>query len=163
MLIHYTNLIGCLPILIILLAILVFPSTIVYSLRLVLYVTYLVVYIVRYSFVRGLLGLLILLVYVGAIIVIIRYICAVSPNIKYTYSLSVVALAAFMLCLSSVSFTLSSVTLPPPSETLSPSFLFTDFGIWLVAILCLFILIVLMYSTYTSPLSSSLRSTSLTQ
>jgi hypothetical protein len=161
MLMHHIDLIGCLPILIILIAMLVFPSTIVYSLSLVIYVTFLVVYIVTYSFVSGLLGLLILLVYVGAIMVIIRYICAVSPNIKYTYSLRVVALGSFMLFLRLLVFTLPPLSPLPQPETLSPSFLFTDLGIWFAIILCLFILIVLMYSTYTSPLSSSLRSTSL--
>lgn len=161
MLMHHIDLIGCLPILIILIAMLVFPSTIVYSLSLVRYVTFLVVYIVTYSFVSGLLGLLILLVYVGAIMVIIRYICAVSPNIKYTYSLRVVALGSFMLFLRLLVFTLPPLSPLPQPETLSPSFLFTDLGIWFAIILCLFILIVLMYSTYTSPLSSSLRSTSL--
>ena len=160
MLMHHIDLIGCLPILIILIAMLVFPSTIVYSLSLVIYVTFLVVYIVTYSFVSGLLGLLILLVYVGAIMVIIRYICAVSPNIKYTYSLRVVALGSFMLFLRLLVFTLPPLSPLPQPETLSPSFLFTDLGIWFAIILCLFILIVLMYSTYTSPLSSSLRSTS---
>lgn len=140
---------------------LVYPRTIVYRLRLVRYVTFLVSFIVTHSLVSGLLGLLILLVYVGAIMVIVSYICAVSPNIKYSRSLSVGVICSFVCCLTLLSLTLPSVTCPQPSpERLSPSFLFSDMGVWFVLVLCLFMLIVLIYSTYTSPLRSSLRSTS---
>lgn len=60
-----------------------FPSTLVYTMCLVLYVVFSASFLVTYDLVPGLIALLVTLVYVGAIIVIISYICAVSPNIKY--------------------------------------------------------------------------------
>jgi hypothetical protein len=143
-----------------LLFMLLFPSTLVYSLVLVLYVSFLVVYMVINSSVSGLLGLLILLVYVGAMIIIIRYICAVSPNMKYSYSVSVILVTFITVLLIFLSLLLPRLGSTPNPDFLTPSFLFTDLGLWLVSILCLFIVIILMYSTYTSPIVSSLRSTS---
>ena len=159
MFIHYISSSVSLLMLLRLFTILVFPSTLVYSLTLVGYVSFLVTCIVINSSIGGLIGLLVLLVYVGAIMIIISYICAVSPNIKYCTSIGVMVLLFFIF----VALLLSSV-LPAPSstpcvDTLTPSFLFTDLGLPVVIVLCLSIVLILIYSTYTSPIASSLRST----
>ncbi len=142
------------------LVMLLFPRTLVYSLCLVLYVSLLVVSIVFQSFVRGLLGLLLLMVYVGAMIVIISYICAVSPNIKYTHSL-LSSLGSLVFALSAfLSLFLSTYHPRKVFSFTSPSFMFTDTGMWFLLVVALFIVLVLMFSTYISPVASSLRSVS---
>ncbi len=108
---------------------LMFPSTLVYRLSLVLYVSILVISIVSYSFVNGLMGLLLLIVYVGAIIVIIRYICAVSPNIKYTYSLSSSLSLLIFIVFAVLAFMVPSPVYSFSSSFAGPSFMFTDIGI----------------------------------
>jgi uncharacterized membrane-anchored protein len=109
--------------------ILIFPSTLVYRLALVIYVSFLVIYIVINSCVSGLLGLLILLVYVGAMMIMIRYICAVSPNMKYSYSLGVRVVAFVTGVLITISLLLPGFSSTPSPDSLTPSFLFTDLGL----------------------------------
>lgn len=137
----------------------IFPRTLVYSLSLVSFVSFLVVYTVYNSCIAGLLGLLIILVYVGAIIIMIRYICAVSPNIKYTLSfIHYISLLlfffTFFICCLVPRVYLTSAS----SSFLTPSFFFTDVGLAILSILCLFIILLLIISTYIRPVASSLRS-----
>lgn len=138
-----------------------FPSTLVYTACLVLYVVLLVTFLVAYNLVPGLIALLVTLVYVGAMIVIIRYICAVSPNIKYYQSImhSIALIAYSLVCLITLvgSVTTSSVAV---EGSLTPSVFFSDIGVTFLGLICLFIVLVLMYSTYINPVASSFRASS---
>lgn len=158
MFMHYAGSLSLLFIVFLLLFMLIFPSTLVYRLSLVCYVSFFCRILVFSSSLAGLLGLLILLVYVGAIIVIIRYICAVSPNIKYYFSirLFVACFLVFLVLLGAI--LLPYVTMPFSTSLLSPSFIFRDVGVTVLIILSLFIILILIYSTYMSPVASSLRS-----
>jgi hypothetical protein len=79
------------------LVIIFFPRTLVFSLSLVIYISLLLFSVVNFSLISGLLALLVLLVYVGAIIIMISYICAVSPNIKYFSSFVSTLTAVFVV------------------------------------------------------------------
>lgn len=115
--------------LIVVLSLLLLPSPLVYTLSLVVFVVGSIAYSSYYSLLSGLMGLLILLVYVGAMMIMISYICAISPNVKYSFSFS-----SFFF--SSITFVLFLVILLVPSFSSSeflglspsPSLLFTDMG-----------------------------------
>lgn len=140
-----------------------FPRTLVYSLALVFYLLIVLFTLVNFTIIRGLLALLVLLVYIGAMMVIISYICAVSPNIKYYASLASQLVALVLFFFIALSFILPSVSgsfIGCSSYSLAPSFLFTDVGVVILGISALFMVVVLIYSTYIRPLASSLRSSS---
>lgn len=145
--------------LLVVLSLLLLPSPLVYTLSLVIFVVGSVSYASYYGLINGLIRLLILLVYVGAIIIIVSYICAVSPNLKYSFSFSSLFFSLFilfsyfiLLLFPSVSYTEYSHIAP------SPSLLFTDMGFWFVIFLALCMVFVLIISTYITPSSSSFRS-----
>lgn len=146
------------------LVIIFFPRTLVFSLSLVIYISLLLFSVVNFSLISGLLALLVLLVYVGAIIIMISYICAVSPNIKYFSSFVSILTAVFVVAFLSLSLVFPTIIInlvPANDSHITPSFLFTDVGFWFLAVLSLFIVIILIYSTYIRPVASSLRSSSL--
>lgn len=136
-----------------------FPSTLVYTLCLVLYVVFSASFLVTYDLVPGLIALLVTLVYVGAIIVIISYICAVSPNIKY-YRTILHNLSLLLFLVYSLVALLGSIVLytMPLDVSLTPSVLFSDIGVIGLCLVCLFIVLVLMFATYVNPTAASFRS-----
>lgn len=138
-----------------------YSSTLVYSLSLVLFVVVVLFYLVYSNLLAGLMALLLLLVYVGAMIIIIGYICAVSPNIKYEYTFtSFLVLGLICLCFIGVVFFGLTYTYTLVEDLLSPSFILTDLGILDLALLGLSMALVLMFATYSSSLNSSFRSVS---
>ncbi len=146
------------------LVIIFFPRTLVFSLSLVIYISLLLFSVVNFSLISGLLALLVLLVYVGAIIIMISYICAVSPNIKYFSSFVSILTAVFVVAFLFLSLVFPTIIInlvPVNDSHITPSFLFTDVGFWFLAVLSLFMVIILIYSTYIRPVASSLRSSSL--
>ncbi len=138
-----------------------FPRTLVYSLSLIAYVSFIVLWSVICGLLEGLLRLLVVLVYVGAIIIIICYICAVSPNIKY--EVSFIGFLSFLFCCLLFFYSILSPSYEfhlTTNNAPTPSFFFTDVGLWILMLLCVFIVLLLILSTYISPISSSLRSIS---
>jgi hypothetical protein len=115
--------------LLVVLSLLLLPSPLVYTLSLVLFVVGSVSYSSFYGLVNGLMALLILLVYVGAIIIIVSYICAVSPNLKYSFSFSSLGFSILILLLFFALVLFPSISyVEYSSHSISPSLLFTDMG-----------------------------------
>jgi hypothetical protein len=135
-----------------------YSSALVYRLSLVIFVAVVLSTIVFSELLPGLMGLLILLIYVGAMIIIIGYICAVSPNLKYNYTLISFLLSGFVVRFLVSVFVISLSSCQVFFDSLSPSFLLSDLGLLDLFYLGLFMVLILIISTYIHPSFSSFRS-----
>lgn len=146
--------------------ILLIVSSPLFYMVILLIVSLLLVYtLVVYSALSGLLGLLILLVYYGAILILISYVCSVSPNVNYDlfgfyspvfwfrFALSVVPIATLFFWPSDFSFALSC-----PSVASLVSYFYSYLGAPSLIFICVVILIVLLFCSFYTYLSSPFRS-----
>lgn len=127
------------------------PNTIYFTLSLLVVTCYVVFRLVSYSIIQSLTGVILLLVYLGAIMILIGYICAVSPNfitVKFAApSLVLLLVSSFGVLLPiPFSFEYSRVTSPL-------SFFFRRFGVhsFTVIAVILFITLLIVTSQYFSP------------
>jgi hypothetical protein len=113
------------------------------------------------SSISSLLGLLILLVYYGAIIILISYVCSVSPNLNYdllSVNNPVFISTLFLVGRSFLGVFLPGLSLSAPSSPLMVSFFYSLMGSFRFLLVCILIIIVLFFcSTYTQ-VSSPFRS-----
>lgn len=128
---------------------LLFPNTLYFSLNLLLVVFSTLSFIFYLGLVSSLTVLMLLVVYVGAMMILIGYVCAVCPNINLSSSLN-----------SSLFFIVPVFMLFTPSYFITPSlyshsfnFFFTPIGssVFLVVVLMLFIILLIVTSYYVSP------------
>ncbi len=128
-----------------------FPNTIYYSLNLLIIVFLTLSYLFYTGCISSLTLLMLLIIYVGAIIILIGYVCAVCPNVnfssntKYLYSFVIFSLlSAFMT----------------PSAFMAPSafmpvfnFFYSSSGVsvFILLVFMLFIILLVVTSYYFSP------------
>ena len=129
---------------------LLFPNTMYFRLNLLIVVFSTLSFMLYIGTIRSLTVLMLLIVYVGAIIILIGYVCAVCPNIKFSNSnivLPVTLLAPTLILLS------PSQYLTPTIFSNSFNFFFTPLGlpVFFVVVLMLFIILLIVTSYYVSP------------
>jgi hypothetical protein len=130
-----------------------------YSLFLIIFSVAVVSHLVTYFFIPRLLGIVILLVYLGSIMVILAYVCAVVPNLSYYFSSF-----KFYVSLSFLSFFSISCTLfPLINHGSSPTFLLSTFfygpfGSYIFFPVIFFMVLVLLTSSSYLNISSPFRS-----
>jgi hypothetical protein len=100
---------------------------------------------------QSLTGIMFLLVYLGAVIILIGYICAVSPNF-ITHSRINLGLCIFIFCgLSLLMPTLPHIVRLPYSSPIRFFFSSRGLGVFLVIASMLFITLLIVTSNFSSP------------
>ncbi len=134
-----------------------------YALLLVAFSTLIVRILVSNSVIPGVLGFLILLVYLGAIIILLAYVCAVVPNLHYNTSLSFTNLFLFFSCLT-LFLVLNLFTFIPSSESLITfnlaRFFYSIKGVIIFFLVVIIMLVILYTTSTTSQVSRPIRSSS---
>lgn len=130
-----------------------------YSVFLGLFSLLVISLLVSHYFIPSLLGIVIILVYLGSMIVIIGYTCAVVPNLLYSFSSSAFYLLSIALLLILPSFSL----LPFSTFGFRPSFSLSYFfygplGSFMFVPVIFFIVLVLLSSSSYLNISSPFRS-----
>lgn len=136
-------------------------NTMYFTLSLLVVTCLTVTTLVAYSLIQPITGLMLLLVYLGAIMILIGYICAVSPNFiavrvtrkKYN---------PYLFAIFSLFFTLPPSFFLGSSRVNSPlSFFFNSYGVssFILIAFMLFITLLIVTSQYFSP-KGPFRSTS---
>ena len=133
----------------------IFPNSLFYSLSLILFSSFVLIYLVTNSFLSLLVLFMFLIVYLGAIIILIGYICAISPNLtlksSWAFRFSGSSLLFFSL------FGILYPLIPSPSYSASVDilsrFFYSSFGIFILIflILCLFLTLLIVTSQFLSP------------
>ena len=109
-------------------------------------------YLVLNSFVSTLTGLILVIIYVGAIIILIGYICAVSPNLILKRNFNYIYLWVFLLISYFITSTLTSSNFITSTLTLTDYFYSLNGLIsFLIITLILFITLLIVTSQFTSP------------
>ena len=129
-------------------SLLVFPSTVYYVLMLLAFRLLLLYSLASSCFIRVLVFTMIIVVYVGAIIILVGYICAVSPNVYFSSKSFVSFLPLFLFSL----LVCPSTTLEAsPLSSLSRYF-YTSYGsfLFLLLVFSLFITLRMVTSYYIS-------------
>ena len=140
-----------------------FSSPLLYSLFLALFALIVVFHsVMNYSIIR-LLGAVLLLVYLGSIIILIAYVCAVVPNLRYPSFTGGLWQRGFIILtavLFSVGFNFIGFFPPEfifPSIRL-PTFLYRVFGLLFFGIITLLILVVIYCCSLFTLIGSPFRS-----
>lgn len=146
----------------VILFLIVLASPLFYSLILLFIRLFIISAATLYSVIPRLLGLLILLVYYGAIIILISYVCSVSPNLNYDfYRLSD---PLFLAILTIACGSLISLFVPISVISFSPliltSFFYSYAGSYCFVLVCIFMLVVLFFCSIYTQVSSPFRSVS---
>lgn len=133
----------------------VFPNALFYTSVLLVATISLLVFIVSSNFIRLLIFLLILIVYVGAIIILIGYICAVCPNLvldsNYGY-LFIIFSFVFLVSLV-LSPSESFLVLSPSKQGTLLDYFFSSWGVFTFILITfiLFSTLLIVTSQYVSP------------
>ncbi len=133
-------------------SLLFFKNALYYTIALLVISICMLRYLTLNVYLTTLTALILVIVYVGAIIILIGYICAVSPNLNLEPDFRYLFLVFFMLSIlliffkqevSSLSLTLSTIT----------DFFYRTQGVFLffILILMLFISLLIVTSQYSSP------------
>lgn len=135
--------------------IIIYCNTLFYTLSLLVISSFLLISLLSLNLIHGLTVLVLLVVYLGAIIVLIGYVCAVSPNLfigsSLTTSFGVLLFSFFYL--TSLFLDCYSFITNCSSYSLVGSFFFSSFG-WLplaVVLVMLFLVLLIVTAQHTLP------------
>lgn len=132
----------------------VFANALFYTVSLLLLSFSVLIWIVSSNYIRTLIIILIVVVYVGAIIILIGYICAVSPNLVTRPSFSYFGLVLLSVLFTFV-FSRASVSMGLESFKVGTllDFFFRDWGvsIFVLIVFMLFFTLLIVTSQYRSP------------
>lgn len=132
----------------------IFVNALFYTISLLIFSFLVLLWIVSSNFMSTLMIILVVVVYIGAMIILIGYICAVSPNLITTPSFRYLSLV-FLLIL--VSFLSRGLNFNCGFESFKSGtlldFFFRDWGvsIFLTMIFMLFFTLLIVTSQYSSP------------
>jgi hypothetical protein len=130
---------------------LVYSNVLIYTVSLLCVSVILLVHMVSTGYLRILIFLLILVVYVGAVIILIGYICAICPNVFFTPSYYFLFFSPLLFLV----FFFSGLSIYPISN--KSNFLLDYFlrawgiHVFLFIVLMLFVTLLIVTSQYVSP------------
>lgn len=129
-----------------------FPNTLFYTINLLALSVFILLETVRAGFLRRLIILLVLIIYAGAILILIRYICAVSPNFVTNFRSKYLLFCAFLYFLN-FGFNYFLATSNPTKSRRLIDYLFRDWGVFtfLLIVFILFFTLLIVTSQYFSP------------
>lgn len=128
-----------------------FPNTIYFSLNLLLVVFTTLSFLFYSNIITSLTVLMLLIVYVGAMMILIGYVCAVCPNVNFSVTPGSYSL---IFLLTPLIFLLTPLSFSTPSSYFSSfNFFYTTLGlpIFLVVVFMLFLILLIVTSYYVSP------------
>lgn len=132
----------------------VFANALFYTVSLLLLSFSVLIWMVSSNYIRTLMIILIVVVYVGAIMILIGYICAVSPNLVTRPSFNYLSLVFFSMLFTFV-FNTASVSTGLESFKIGTllDFFFRDWGvsIFVLIVFILFFTLLIVTSQYRSP------------
>ena len=137
----------------VLLSIFIFANSLYYSLSLLVFILFIIFFIVAHSFIASLTALILSIVYVGAMMILIGYICAICPNVyvepnNLSLSISFLITSFLRLLLSPYIF----ITSVSQSTSLVEYFYsFNGFYVFLLIVLILFLTLLIVTSQYLTP------------
>jgi hypothetical protein len=128
-----------------------FPNTMFYTISLLVLRVALMYFLASSFCLRVLLFLAVVIVYVGAMIILIGYICAISPNVSFSSRFSSFSFPLLLLLAFHSLSTPPSLSYSPPSDL--GRFFYSDKGffIFIVLFICLFITLLIVTTQYSSP------------
>lgn len=135
-----------------------------FSILLISFSSLVVYHLVSFSHIPALIGLLILLVYLGAIIILLAYVCAVTPNLYFGSSVSITKFVLFLLSsllFLCVNFCFFSSFSSSFSMSFSlPSFFYSCYGALSFFFVIIMMLVVMFVVSTSSQVRSPIRSVS---
>lgn len=143
-------------IIILLFLILIFRNMLFYVTSLLIMSVIVLTYLVRYGFLSVLSLLLILIVYLGAIMILIGYICAVVPNFDLSPSYSSSSVFVISTVLFFIYYTQNHPFVFSDNQTKSDTllnFFFREWGfyVFFIIVFILFFTLLIVTSQYSSP------------
>ena len=129
-----------------------FPNTLFYTISLLILSVFILIEIVRAGFLRTLIILLILIIYAGAMLILISYICAVSPNFVVTFRSEYFLVCSFSYFLNFIFYYFLISTNSTKSRNLI-DYLFREWGAYtfFFIVFILFFTLLIVTSQYFSP------------
>ena len=129
-------------------SLLIFPRTVYYVLMLLLLSLFLLYSLASNYFIRVLVFTMVIVVYVGAIMILVGYICAISPNVYFSSKSFFPFIPLFFF---SLLFSSPFILEPSPLVSLS-SYFYTSYGsfLFLFLVFSLFITLLMVTSYYIS-------------
>lgn len=139
----------------------IFVSPLFYAVILLLVRGYVIFHLTVSSIMPGLISLLILLVYYRAIIILICYVCSISPNVSYEKVSTLSSTRVFIFCLvirSAVSIAIPTQFSTSFSNLQLVSFFYSYLGSSMLLFICGIMLLVLFFCSLYTHVSSPFRS-----
>jgi len=129
-----------------------YANSLFYTLNLLFLVVFSLFYATAMSFVDTLLALIFLIVYVGAMLIIVGYVCAVCPNIRFN-PVSSPLFGGLLLLLPPLLFSGVNFSIFCRQSSFLPFFFtFYGFHVFIVILVFLFLVLLMVTSQYSSPL-----------
>ena len=134
------------------LSIFIFPNTIYYRLNLLVIVFLTLAFLFYTGCITSLTVLMLVIVYVGAIIILIGYVCAVCPNVNMSSQTAYVPFVSLLFVISTLFFPSNQSFLPAASISIF-DFFYSSYGVsvFLLLIFMLFVILLVVTSYYVSP------------
>jgi len=131
----------------------IFSNALFYTISLLIFSISFMAWIVYSNVMRTLVFLLMVIVYVGAIIILIGYICAVCPNFNLTPSFSFAPVLLFLLFSSLVLDPLNKFFTERAKSGALLDYFFRDWGsfMFIIIAIMLFFTLLIVTSQYMSP------------
>lgn len=129
-----------------------YSNSLFYTISLLLFCSFILFVLVCSNYISSFIFLLLIIVYCGAIIILIGYVCAVCPNLSFIPNMSYSFYSLFFIILIPTIFSISLPTIFSTSLT-HFTFFYTSYGsmLFLLLVLILFITLLLVTSQYLSP------------
>lgn len=137
----------------IVLSIFVFSNSLYYIISLLFVSLFTLIYLVSINYISVLIFLLIIIIYIGAIIIFIGYICAICPNIKFSYNLFLFPLFIFISFIYFIFLNRARLRIMFLKSDTLLDYLFRYWGlsIFVLVVFILFITLLIVTSQYSSP------------
>lgn len=137
----------------IVLLIFVFSNSLFYIISLLFISLFTLIYLTSINYIRVLMFLLIMIIYIGAIIIFIGYICAICPNIKFSYCFFLFPLFFFIsfVVLLLIDIVRLRVISSKSDSLLDYLFRYWGLFIFILIVFILFITLLIVTSQYSSP------------
>lgn len=134
------------------LSIFIFPNTIYYRLNLLVIVFLTLAFLFYTGCITSLTVLILLIIYVGAIIILIGYVCAVCPNVNMSSQTAYIPFVSLLFVISTLFFPSNQSFLPAASISIF-DFFYSSYGVsvFLLLIFMLFVILLVVTSYYVSP------------
>jgi len=130
-----------------------FVNSLYYSLSLLVFIILVLIFLVSSSYIASLTIIMLSIVYVGAIIILIGYICAICPNVIVSSSFSSPVFIIFFPLLFSLYYSPVLFSNPSFTNISMVEYFYSSSGLFIffIIILMLFVTLLIVTSQYLTP------------